>query len=193
MADLSARIFVRRGTHLVPADWMAEEWVTSFPEEHEVAVTARRSRSPKNHRHFFAVLHLAFKHLEAYQAEDDLLDAVKIACGHTRPVQRMVGKTDDDEAAAQCLEDAYVTLEMDIRTPTEQLVAVRKAIKRLRTETEIIWLPKSINWDSFDEDEFKRFKDRAVFVLSKMCGFDVVAAFEEEIKARERARQGSNF
>lgn len=149
MADLSAKIFIRRGAALVPADFMADEWLSGLPEGHEISVTARRSRSPKNHRHFFAVLHFCFKHLEAYQSEDDLLDAVKLACGHTRPVQRDNG--------------------------------------------EVIWLPKSIDWDSMGEDEFKRFKDRAIYVLDRLCGFDVIEAFEAEIKRRERARQGDNW
>lgn len=149
MADLQAKHFIRKGSRLEPADFVAEEWLEQFPEGTEISITARRSRSSKNHKHFFAVLHYAFKHLEAYQSEDDLLDAIKIACGHTRPVMKQDG--------------------------------------------EVIWLPKSIDWDNMGEEEFKRFKNRAIYVLDQLCGFDVIGAFEDEIRARERARAERNW
>ena len=135
MADLDARSFVRRGNFLVPADFMAEEWLQSIPEGKEVLLDWRKPRHPANHRHLMAILHLACEHLPNYPDTDSLLDCLKIACNHVRPVMKADGQ--------------------------------------------MIFLPKSINFASMGETEFQRFKDRALWVLSRMLGFDATTLLPE--------------
>lgn len=139
MADLDAKGFIRRGKCLVPADFVAEEWLDAIPEGKEVLIDWRKPRHPENHRHFFAILRLACEHLPDYPDTDSLLDALKIACGHTRSVMKADG--------------------------------------------EMIFLPKSINFGAMGEEEFKRFKNRALWVLSLILGFDA-ADLLPEIDAR---------
>lgn len=135
MADLSGRMFERRGNHLVPSDLAAQELVESLPEGKAVLMDMRRARSPRNHAHLFALLKVACEQLEGYPDTETLLDAVKIATHLTRPVKLASG--------------------------------------------EIVWIPKSINWAAMPEDEFKRWKDRAVYVLGQLLGVDPIQLLEE--------------
>lgn len=135
MADLSAKGFIRRGNALVPADFLAEEWLHEIPEGKEVLIDWRKPRHPENHRHFFAILNLACEHLPDYPDVDSLLDALKIAVGHTRSVMKADG--------------------------------------------EVIFLPKSINFAALGEDAFKRFKNRALYVLTRILGFDATELLPE--------------
>lgn len=48
-----------------------------------------------------------------------------------------------------------------------------------RANGEIIWLPRSINWSAMPEDEFQRWKARALFVLGKLLGMDPQQLLEE--------------
>lgn len=146
MADLESKhLIVRedhRGRYLVPGDLMSEEWLATLKVGDAVGVQARKSRSYQNHKHFFVLLHKARLHLEAYQDDDTLLDALKIAVGHTRPVQLANG--------------------------------------------EIVFIPASINWDSMGEDDFRRFKNRCLFVLTQLLGFDPLELMNNHI-------EGSNY
>ena len=133
--DIEGRAFIKRGKTLVPADFLAEEFIDSLPENKEILVTARTPRHPGNHKHFFAILRLACEQLPEHPDEDSLLDALKIACGHTRSVMKVDG--------------------------------------------EMIFLPKSINFAAMSEESFRRFKNRALYVLSRILGFDAVSLLPE--------------
>lgn len=135
MADLDSKAFIRRGKSLVPADFVAEEFLDSLAEGKEILIDWRKPRHPENHRHFFAILRLACEHLPDYPDTDSLLDALKIACNHVRPVMKADG--------------------------------------------EMIFLPKSINFASMGEEEFKRFKNRALWILSRILGFDAADLLPE--------------
>lgn len=43
----------------------------------------------------------------------------------------------------------------------------------------IVWIPKSINWAAMPEDEFQRWKARALFVLGQLLGVDPQQLLEE--------------
>lgn len=135
MGDLDARGFIKRGNCLVPADFVAEEWLNEIPDGKEILLDWRKPRNPKNHRHLFAILRLAVEHLDDYADTDSLLDALKIACGHVRPIMKADG--------------------------------------------EMIFLPKSINYAAMSEQDFQRFKNRALWVLSRLLGFDAVTLLPE--------------
>lgn len=83
MSDLEGRCFVRRGKALVPADFAAEEFLAEIAEGREIIVTTRKARSPQHHRWFFALLHKVIENAEQWQTEEELLDALKLATGHT--------------------------------------------------------------------------------------------------------------
>lgn len=53
---------------------------------------------------------------------------------------------------------------------------------------EIIWIPKSINWAAMPEDEFRRWKARALFILGQLLGVDPQQLLEETA-----ARNGRNY
>jgi len=91
MTDLNGRLFQRVGNHLVPADTAAEEFVQSIPEGKKILVDHRAPRHPENHAHFFAILHAACEQLD-YADEDELLDAIKMAVNHVRPVRNLRGE-----------------------------------------------------------------------------------------------------
>lgn len=146
MADLDAKGFIRRGNCLVPADFVAEEWLQALPEGKEVLIDWRKPRHPENHRHFFAILRLACEHLPDYPDTDSLLDALKIAVNHVRPVMKANG--------------------------------------------DMIFLPKSINFASMGEEEFKRFKNRTLYVLSRILGFDAVSLLPEIDDRNRRHNNG---
>ena len=146
MADLDSKGFIRRGNYLSPADFVAEEWLQSIPEGKEILIDWRKPRHPENHRHFFAILRLASDQLENYPDTDSLLDALKIACNHVRPVMKADGN--------------------------------------------MIFLPKSINFASLGEEEFKRFKNRALYVLSQILGFDAVTLLPEIEQRNTRSNFG---
>lgn len=82
MADLDGVCFVRRGGHLVPADFHADEMLGKVKEGQEVVVTLRKARSPKHHRFFFAMLRAVVDNVDEWNDEDELLIALKIAAGH---------------------------------------------------------------------------------------------------------------
>lgn len=149
MADLTGRMFERKGNHLVPSDMAAEEMVLALPEGKPVLMDMRRARSPKNHSHLFAILKVACDQLEGYPDTETLLDALKIATHLTRPVKMADGK--------------------------------------------IIWIPKSINWAAMPEDEFQRWKARALYVLGQLLGVDPQQLLEEVGAQNGRISHPSDF
>lgn len=146
MADLEARAFRKRGKALIPSDYVSEEWLAAIPEDKEVLISWRKPRHPENHRHLMAILHLACEHLDDHADAESLLDSIKIACGHTRPIMLADGT--------------------------------------------VYFLPKSINFASLGEEEFKRFKNRALYVLSRILGFDAVLLLPEIDERNRRHNDG---
>lgn len=92
MSDLEGRCFRRAGNTLVPVDFAADEMLAEIPEGKEVVVTYRKPRSPLHHRWFFAMLRKVCEATGRWHDEDELLDAVKLATGHVRRVQRLDGE-----------------------------------------------------------------------------------------------------
>ena len=83
MSDMEGRCFVRRGNALVPADFAAEEFLGELAEGREIIVTTRKARSPQHHRWFFALLRKVVENTEDFHNEEEVLDALKLATGHT--------------------------------------------------------------------------------------------------------------
>lgn len=53
---------------------------------------------------------------------------------------------------------------------------------------EVILIPKSIAEAAMDEDEFRRFKNRAIWKLNEQLGFDIVEYTEENYRRRTASR-----
>lgn len=185
MGDLEGRLFERRGNHFVPVDFGAQDMVESIPEGGTVLLSHRKPRSGKNHAHFFAILNKAIDHLDGYQDVDDLLDAIKIAVGHTRTVMLAYTENKEQEALAQRIEDYLEGPGIDITAR----VIFHDMISMLRDDNRVIFLPKSINFASMPEDKFQRFKDRAMFVLTKLLGHDATLLLPEIDKDNRRVRR----
>lgn len=93
MTDLDARAFMKHGRALIPADFAAEEMLDGLAEGREVLITLRRPRSVQHHRWFFALLRKVVENTERWASEEDLLDDLKLACGHvTRRVNMLTGE-----------------------------------------------------------------------------------------------------
>lgn len=81
MSDLDARVFVKRGNSLVPADIMSDELLAQIRDGREVMVTIRRARNPKHHRLLFAALRKVVDNTDRWPSEEVLLDELKLATG----------------------------------------------------------------------------------------------------------------
>lgn len=92
MSDLDARSFTRRGNTLIPSDFAAEEMLAGLKDGQEILVTVRRPRSPQHHRFFFALLRKVVENTDDFQSEEELLDALKLATGHTERRLTLDGK-----------------------------------------------------------------------------------------------------
>ena len=144
MAELDGRSFRRVGSCFEPADLAAQEMLETVKDGDTVVLTYRKSRSAKNLAHWHVLLRAAIDHLEGFQDTDALGDAVKVAVGHVKPLQKLDG--------------------------------------------EIIYMPKSIAELAMNEDEFKRFKARGIYVLNQLLGFDIVEYAEENYRRRTAGR-----
>lgn len=188
MADLEAKHFTVRengdnGKILVASDFIAEDWLEAFKAGEELSLQARKSRVSANHKHFFGVLRVAREHLEAYQDDESLLDAAKIAVGHVRSVQIATAPNNEAEKIANDLERL-----LDSQRAPNVVSAITAAVALIRSEQKIAFIPKSINWDTMPEDEFRRFKNRALYVLTELLGTDAVALVEAEWKHKQELR-----
>lgn len=92
MSDLEGRCFMRKGAVLVPSDFAAEEFLSEIGDGREVILTIRKARSPQHHRWFFALLHKVVSNTDDWSNEDELLDALKLATGHTERRMTIDGK-----------------------------------------------------------------------------------------------------
>jgi hypothetical protein len=87
MADV---LVVRRGFTLLPADGMAEEEITAFPERRNLICTLKKSRSSRNLRHYFACLTALARGL-GLQSKDPLHEMLKIECGLVTAIKTNAG------------------------------------------------------------------------------------------------------
>jgi len=147
MAELDGRLFRRVGSRFEAADLAAQEMLEAVKDGDTVVLTYRKSRSAKNLAHWHVLLRAAIDHLEGFQDTDALGDAVKVAVGHVKPLQKLDG--------------------------------------------EIIYMPKSIAEMAMNEDEFRRFKARGIYVLNQLLGFDIVEYAEENYKRRNANRSNA--
>ncbi len=92
MAELDGRSFRRVGNHFAPDDLAAQEMLETVKDGQTVILTYRKSRSAKNLAHWHVLLRAALDHLEGFQDADSLGDAVKVAVGHVRLLQKLDGE-----------------------------------------------------------------------------------------------------
>jgi Protein of unknown function (DUF1367) len=92
MTDLNGRCFIKQGVSLVPADFHAEEILSEIKDGQEVVISIRLPRNPYHHRWFFALLNKVVSNSDRFHDEDELLSCLKVACGHTKPIQLLSGE-----------------------------------------------------------------------------------------------------
>ena len=137
MSDLDGRCFLRRGNALVPADEMAEEFLSTIADGREIIISVRKARSPQHHRWFWKMLSLVVENTDdKWGGAEDLLEDLKFATGH-----------------------------------------VRRKVNPFTGEVSII--AKSINFASMDENAFRRFRDRCLYVIERSTGISAVSLMEE--------------
>lgn len=86
-------LMIRQGTHLVPADQLAEEDVLRLPAGKPVLVEAKRSRSLPHHRLFFGILRKLARSTPTPLSEKALLSWVKVRTGHVETLPLGFGHT----------------------------------------------------------------------------------------------------
>jgi hypothetical protein len=87
--DLNGRMFERKGMHLVPCDLASAELVESLKEGQRVLIELKKPRHPEHSARFHAICREALRHLEGFQDQEALLDAIKVAVGHVKPVAKL--------------------------------------------------------------------------------------------------------
>lgn len=93
--DLVGVNFIPRANGLlVAADIHAEEWLCTLKVDREILIDSRKVRSPEAHRWFFAMLKKVVDATDRWPSVTALLDAVKIAVGHTEQIVRLDGETE---------------------------------------------------------------------------------------------------
>jgi hypothetical protein len=98
VTDLDARCFIKTELPdgrraLIPADFVADEFLARIPDRREVLMSVRLARSPPHHRWFFGMLRKVVSNTDdRWGDEDDLLDDLKLAAGHAvRRVNMLTG------------------------------------------------------------------------------------------------------
>ena len=77
---------------LMPTDTESWSALEKMKPGQKVAVSAKRARSPEQHRMYFAVLNKVFDNQEQFGTQDELRKATLIELGITKPSQRMNGE-----------------------------------------------------------------------------------------------------
>lgn len=87
-------VLLRRSSTLAmhPADGLAEEEISQFPMGREILCTLKRTRSPKNLRHYFACLQALAKATGTPGGKDTLHELLKLELGLVTPIRLASGE-----------------------------------------------------------------------------------------------------
>jgi hypothetical protein len=77
----------RRGSKLEPCSLIDEEALMEFPENKDLSITIARTRSNRQHRFFWGLLHKVCENHETYQKPEQLLLWIKIRLGYVEEVR----------------------------------------------------------------------------------------------------------
>lgn len=145
---------------LVPDCRDAEEWLRKTSLHKGVMIDPRRPRNIQHHRKLFALLNLAVDNwpMEIVPTTDGLLDTIKVATGHTIPV----------EVRPRLLESICPEI-ADVLNAAEM------------PERVTVFFPKSISFESLSQDEFEPFYERAVAIIAKLLGVDISTLEQEAV------------
>lgn len=67
---------------LEPTDELARDVLAKIPAGDLVMAEIKRARNIQHHRKFYALMTLVFQNQERYNSLDELVDVVKVYCGH---------------------------------------------------------------------------------------------------------------
>jgi hypothetical protein len=82
----------RTSNSLIPTDNMGYEQLATIANDELVKVTIVRPRNIRHHRLAFALLQLVFEAQDTYSTLDSMLDAIKLAVGHSTEILGLDGK-----------------------------------------------------------------------------------------------------
>lgn len=77
----------REGYKLVPCSFMDEETLREFPVGKDLTVTIARSRRPKHHRFFMALIKKICENHDTYKRPEQLILWLKIRLGHVEEIR----------------------------------------------------------------------------------------------------------
>lgn len=75
-------LLVREGSKLAAADPLSAESIAGLKHGETLTATIRRQRNPAHHRKWWALVGVVFEHQTLYATQQDLNNAIKIACGY---------------------------------------------------------------------------------------------------------------
>lgn len=85
-------ICVNRLGVLAPVDDQGRDAIAKVKMGKQVEVTIKRARNAKQHRLYWALIHLCHSQQSTYATQEDLSDAIKIAVGHCTSYPLLNGK-----------------------------------------------------------------------------------------------------
>ena len=129
---------------LRPDDMVGREYLDGIPDGTVLKIKATRPRNPAHHRWFYALMGKLYENQSRYGTLEDLVDAFKIATGHSHEYRLLDGRTvvkagsiawhKMDQTSFQQFSDRCVELVRDF-LPGVKNVEVREAIKEMIAPT----------------------------------------------------------
>ncbi len=86
-------VLQKRNGGLMPCDELGQAALDKYKDGDEIMVEVRKPRHGKQHRLFFALLHLVMQNQDRYPSIDVLLAALKVAQGYATAIPMKNGNT----------------------------------------------------------------------------------------------------
>ncbi|MGI9249899.1 MAG: DUF1367 family protein [Pseudohongiellaceae bacterium] len=157
------------GNVLVCVGPESNEWLQKQKPGKQFKVQMKASRNPDHHRKAFAMFKLVMDNHPTYQTIDDVLVEMKVRAGHYNEFI----KSGNSKVAKYLREmvGAFVPDEDD----QERMI---KMIDQLEHQAKMVYIPKSISFDSMGQEEFEEIYEAWIPIACNMIGVE-----DEELRA----------
>lgn len=166
---------IRRGTSLVPSCAMFEEDLLTIPDGKEVVITLTRSRSPQHLRRFFAKLRVIRKSGAWDSDEESLLGYLKLGIGY---VTAVIDQTSMMVSSAML--GLAETMVAKYHAGSDEGRLARFVISLAGPRTYLV--PKSIAFESLDQNGFNDFERSADKFIAEKFGIDAEELMRQAVK-----------
>ena len=85
-------VMTKQGHSLVPSTAVDSDLFDKIEAGRDVAVTVIQSRNLQQHKLAWALVNLCYQHQDFYSTPERLMDAIKLAVGHTEEIINLDGK-----------------------------------------------------------------------------------------------------